>query len=209
MQELPPALVPFSAYRQFMLYKKVPSLSRPGKTDKFPVSLGGDVVDAHDSEHWVDADTACAMATVWGEPYGVAFTFTDADPFFFFDIDDCLIDGAWSPVAQMLLDRFAGAAVEVSQSGTGLHIFGAGRVTDERRAKAKAGFDLYTRGRFVALTGRQTIGSADTEHTAALEAVVAEFLQFDAGAGLVEGWTEAPRDDWRGPMTTRSCCAVC
>ena len=90
MQQLPPALEALASYHQFMVYKLIPSATRQGKTDKYPCSLSGDVVSAHDSQHWVDAATACAEATHRGAGWGVAFVLTDADPFFFIDID-----GAW------------------------------------------------------------------------------------------------------------------
>ena len=103
-----------------MLYKLVPSSTRPGKTDKFPVSIvTGDVVSAHDSQHWTDADTAVNLAKMYGSQYGVAFVLTEKDPFFFIDIDDCLTPSRWSDIATELCGRFAGAAVEVSQSGRG------------------------------------------------------------------------------------------
>lgn len=205
MQALPQALAAFGAYRQFMLYKKVPSRTRPGKTDKFPVNLSGEVVSAHDAQYWTDAATACATATLWGEPYGVAFAFTEADPFWFLDVDDCLVGDPpdWSATARMLLSRFPGACVEVSQSGRGLHLFGSGRcpVPSNERNKKAAGFDLYTEGRFVALTGDRAMGDAGTDHTPALQQLVADFLTPEALVpGGVDGWTDEPREDWAGPV---------
>ena len=79
MQQLPPALAPLGAYRQFMCYVLTPSETKPGKTDKLPVSPhSGKVCTAHDPANWVDAATACARATAWGSSYGVAFVLTAA-----------------------------------------------------------------------------------------------------------------------------------
>ena len=106
MQQLPPALGALASYRQFMVYKLVPSATRPGKTDKFPCSLTtGDVVSAHDSQHWVDADTACQAADQRGKGWGVAFVLTDDDPFFFIDIDGAWDGSAWSSVARLTTSR--------------------------------------------------------------------------------------------------------
>src|SRR6185437_12314068 len=90
-------------YRQFIVYRTEPSSARPGKTDKLPCShLTGKLCDAHDPKYWTDFETAQATATAWGAPYGVGFVFTDADPFWFIDIDGALVDGQWSPIAQQL-----------------------------------------------------------------------------------------------------------
>ena len=188
MNQIPHALGAMASYAQFMIYKLVPSQKRPGKTDKFPCNIKGDVVSAHDSSHWLTADLACAEATKRGAGWGVAFVLTTDDPFFFFDIDDCLIDGKWSAIATDLCQQFAGAAVEVSQSGGGLHILGTGTPTvptDERKKKAHAVidgkevplFDLYTEGRFIALTGLSITGDCSTVHTSALDVVVNRYLR--------------------------------
>ena len=147
------------SYRQFMLYKLTPSATRPGKTDKFPCSLAGDVVSAHDSAHWVDAGTACQAANQRGKGWGVAFVLTDDDPFFFIDIDGAWDGSQWSPVATDLCTRFAGAYVEVSQSGTGLHIIGTltDSVPDHACKNVPLNLECYTEARFIALTGRKAV----------------------------------------------------
>lgn len=202
MQCLPPALGALRPFKQFMIYKLVPSATRPGKTDKFPCSLSGDVVSAHDTSHWVDADTACTEATRRGAGWGVAFILSDDDPFFFVDIDDCLLpDRTWSPIAIELCTQFAGAAVEVSQSGRGLHIIGMGEPTvptELRRKKAvdpvtgsKSDlFDLYTEYRFIALTGTSASGDAGKDCTPQLDALVERYLKQDGTVHAGDGnWT--------------------
>ena len=191
MQQLPPALGALASYRQFMVYKLVPSATRPGKTDKFPCSLTtGDAVSAHDSQHWVDADTACAEATRRGAGWGVAFVLTDDDPFFFIDIDSAWNGSAWSSVATDLCARFAGAAIEVSQSGTGLHIIGTltDPVPDHACKNVPLGLECYTEARFIALTGSNATGSASTAHDAAFNATVAGY--FPASLPVIsQAWT--------------------
>src|SRR5512147_3202656 len=94
---LSPALSALADYRQFILYRAVPSTSRPGKTDKFPCSaLTGDVINAHDPSHWVTSDVAHAIAPLFGDTYGVGFVLTAADPLFCLDIDNCLTPNGWS-----------------------------------------------------------------------------------------------------------------
>ena len=202
MQSLPDALAPLAAYKQFCVYKLVPRAHVPGKTDKFPCDISGTIKDAHDSTMWVDPVTAINAALILGQEFGVGFVFTDDDPFYFFDIDDCLLPSReWSSIASELMARFNGAAVEVSQSGGGLHIIGTGRPTvpqNQRRKKAKhsetgesAGlFDLYTEKRFVALTGTNIVGSAGfPADQLQLDYIVDFWLKLDTVAGRVQGWT--------------------
>jgi len=177
MHQLPAALGALAPYRQFMLYRISPSASRPGKMDKVPCDLQGNTVSAHDSRHWVDHVAACAEATRRGAGWGVAFVFTENDPFFFIDIDGALVDGQWSPVAVDLCQRFVGAAVEVSQSGTGLHIFGKlSDVPDHACKNIPLNLECYTEGRFVALTGINATGDAGTVHDAAFNTTVAQYF---------------------------------
>ncbi|WP_208309683.1 phage NrS-1 polymerase family protein [Rhizobium rhizogenes] len=56
----------------------------------------------------------------------VAFVLADSDPYFFLDFDGVrdLATGQWHPEALRIASMFPGAAMEVSTSGTGLHIVG-------------------------------------------------------------------------------------
>lgn len=190
------------AYRQFIVYVAQPSRTRPGKTDKFPADFRtGKVVSAHDPAFWTDAQTAIAAAAhfaQWGA-YGVGFVFTEADPFWFLDIDNCLVDGDWSPVAKSLCGAFAGAAIEVSQSGRGLHIFGSGRPPLHGCKNEVYGLEFYHSGRFVALTGTSASGNAAADFSHLLPSLVANYFPPDAVQALEQGWTEGPCAEWRGP----------
>ncbi|MGL5284229.1 MAG: DUF5906 domain-containing protein [Plesiomonas shigelloides] len=191
MQCLPPALGALRPFKQFMIYKLVPSATRPGKTDKFPCSLSGDVVSAHDTSHWVDADTACTEATRRGAGWGVAFILSDDDPFFFVDIDDCLLpDRTWSPIAIELCTQFAGAAVEVSQSGRGLHIIGSIDQVPEHGCKnIPLGLECYTSKRFIALTGTSASGDAAARFDTQFDAVVSKYFSADVQPLSPQSWT--------------------
>lgn len=215
MRQLPEALAPLAAYRQFVLCKFTPDPNKPGKTIKTPVHPGhlGEA-NAHDPAIWLDATTACALATqLGGQPvpggpgWGVGFTFTTQDPFWFVDADACLQpDGQWSPIVHELCAALPGAAIEISQSGGGLHMIGTGDAgpTELRRKKDYTNklFDLYTEGRFVALTGTAAQGSAATNCTAGLQVIVEKHLR-RCGATDGDGppgWTTAPDPTWNGPV---------
>lgn len=66
------------------------------------------------------------------------------------DLDNCFVDGELSPFAERIVEMNAGAYVEVSVSGNGLHIFGEfAEVSGVRRG----GFEFYSRARFIRVTG--------------------------------------------------------
>lgn len=200
MQFLPPALAALGSFRQFLVCLYRPSSTRPGKTDKFPVDYRtGLVCNAHDPAVWTDSATACAVAAALGPAYGAAFVFTERDPFWFLDLDDCLqADGTWSPLATQLLSYFPGAAVEVSNSGRGLHLFGCGTVPDHGCKNVRLGLEFYTGGRFVALTGTHAQGRADLDFSDRLAQFVAYYVPPTVTNDME--WADAPRDDWSGPV---------
>src|SRR5271165_4113780 len=117
-------------FTQYIVYQVVDSSSRPGKTDKFPIDpITLNKINAHDSRNWLPRHIAEERAAKLGNGYGVGFVFTEQDPLWFLDLDDCLMaDGTWSPLACELVSKLDGAYVEVSLSGRGLHIIGSGQV---------------------------------------------------------------------------------
>lgn len=198
MQQLPDALAPLAAYNQFILWTLA---ERNGKQVKLPIDhRSARVGDAHNPDVWLDGPTAIATARQYGDNYGVGFVFTVDDPFFFVDLDKCLsADGAtWSAVAMDVLSRMPGAAVEVSQSGQGLHIIGSGQAPEHSCKNVGLGLEFYTEGRFVALTGTNAIGSAAADLTAYLPALVAGYFPPKASAKGQE-WSSEPIPEWNGP----------
>lgn len=201
---LPVALQALTAYRQFVIYKLVPLAS--GKTDKLPVDYRTMQVFTKESKWqddpnaWTDSQTASSLAAVMGDGYGVGFFVTHDDPFFFIDIDNCLqSDGQWSPVAVDLCNRLPGAAVEISQSGKGLHIFGTYTRAPAHSCKnATYNIEMYTGRRFAALTGDGASGDAGTDCTAALAETAGTY--FPAGEAVTPTeWSDGPDPDWSGP----------
>lgn len=200
MQVLPPALAALGAYRQFVTYRLVPSV-KPGKMDKLPCDARtGEVKNAHDPRAWGTFDEARACVAL-GVADGIGFVFTAADPFFFLDMDGALQpDGQWSPLAVNLCQRFPGAAVEVSQSGTGLHIFGTGTVPDHGCKNIPLGLEFYHELRFAALTGLHAAGDVRTDCTPALAQLVADYFPVStAAAAGPDEWTTEPVPEWDGP----------
>jgi hypothetical protein len=174
-------------------YTLEPDPDRPGKTIKRPYnSRTGYAMATTDAGAWSTYEQACARSPLRG------FIFSDLDDIWFLDIDNCLVNDAWSPLALDLCRRLTGAAVEVSQSGTGLHLFGRGTVPPHSSRNIAAGIELYTSGRFVALTDMQTAGNVDSDHTAAMAAIVEAFFPHNPH-GEIAGWTDVPVPEWSGP----------
>jgi hypothetical protein len=194
MERLPEALVPLARYKQFINYKLVPSQRKPGKMDKLPCSSAGVVIDSQDPKYWLTADQALSSGL------GVAFVFTPHDPFFFLDLDNCLHeDGTrWNDLAMSLMQALPGAAIEVSQSGRGLHIFGSGTCPPHACKNIQYGLELYTEGRFVALTGAGAVGNADADMSYVLPWLVENYFPQKEGTEIAN-WTVEPRPEWNGP----------
>lgn len=200
------ALTPLASLKQFVIAQIVPA-PKPGKdwkTDKIPLSprtlFPG---DARDPANWMDATTAYDLAGRMGPNYGVGFVITAADPVWCIDIDDCLqADNTWSPVAQQLCQAFPGAAVELSDSRHGLHIWGCGQPPAQHGKKnVQWGIEFYTELRFI-LLGRdaQVSGNVATDHTAMLAHVAAAYFPpgIDDGNRDDGEWTTTPDPLWRG-----------
>lgn len=204
MTELPAALAPLAAYSQFLLYKLIWDEAKQ-KFQKIPINPHT-LLSYEKRANWqqdpaatTDATTAITLAGALGDSYGVGFLFTTRDPFFFVDLDACLLaDGSgWSPVAMDILGRLPGAAVEVSQSGRGLHIFGCGVSPEHAKKNEALGLEFYTESRFVALTGTNAIGNAGLDFSAHLPGLVAAYFTPKTTA-KDQDWTSEPVEGWNG-----------
>lgn len=201
MRDLPASLSPLATYRQFIVYRIVPSITRPGKLDKFPCDhRTGSVSNAHDHSIWADYKTAINAAARLGADCGVGFVFTENDPFWFLDLDNCLLpSGEWSEVAKQLCQVFAGCAVEISVSGRGLHIFGTGRLPAHRCESALGIGGLYHTDRFVALTGNGAQGNAAHDASGQLQWLVDSYFKPESNSSHSGGDFESPSSEWNGP----------
>jgi len=155
----------------------------------------GKDVNPHDPVNWMSLDAARASGQ------HVGFVLTNTDPYFCIDLDHALDGDDWSDFAKDILTRFPGAFVEVSLSGTGLHIWG--RYTDipvhGTRKAGLAGIEIYTRSRFI-LLGDQSgaVGNVEIDHSGALKTLIDEL--FDSPNDVSDAsWTTIPIEGWEGP----------
>src|SRR5690554_17317 len=198
MRDLPESLAPLAAWPQFLGYRLEWDATK-NKMQKKPLHCRtGRVHSPVDPAAWGTFEEAarCPGAD------GVAFVFTEHDPFWFLDIDGAWQGGQWSALAQNLCQTFAGCAVEVSQSGTGLHLIGSGTAPAHGCRRDSLGLEFYTADRFVALTGTGATGNAaHNPGPAVLDWLVREYFPPTSGTGPGAGgaeWTEGPVAEWYG-----------
>lgn len=204
MERLPAALNALANYPQFIIWKLVATPC--AKPKKLPVDhrtlqvfkKGEDW--QQDPQAWTSAHHAIGLCKVLGSEFGVGFLFTKNDPFYFVDIDNCLHNDAWSPVAVDIMGRLPGAAIEVSQSGQGLHIIGRGRVPEHSCKNIPLGVELYTEGRFVALTGTNAVGDANIDSTPYMPTLVSTYFA-PKQVNTPDTWTTEPVANSNPPVT--------
>lgn len=191
-----PALAPLGALRQFIVVMLVPLPT--GKTNKLPVDhRTGNVCDAHDPAVWTDHDTARALADRWGSSFGVGFVITAADDVWCLDLDGARTPTGWSPLALQLVASLPGTAVEVSQSGQGLHVWGRGAVPPHSSKRVDLGLELYSERRFI-LLGSGATGDM-SQPCAAIAAVAAAYFPPRAAGAGGDVPDTGPCAEWRGP----------
>lgn len=84
---------------------------------------------------------------------GVGFVLTGDDQLVCIDLDHALVDGELLPWAREIVDRVPRTYIEVSPSGTGLHIWGRGVLERGRKIRrGEAAIELYDRGRYITVT---------------------------------------------------------
>lgn len=194
-----PGLAAMRAVNQWIVYSLAPSQTRPGKTDKRPLHYStGKPTGVNDPSSWTDVQTAAAAAQRWGAGHGIGFCFTEAAGFWFVDLDSCYAAGAWSPLAQQVCSISAGACVEVSSSGNGLHVFGRGPVPAHASKNAEHHAELYHTDRFVAVSGLNLVGDCNTDHTAAMSWFAQTYFppREHLGAAALD---DGPCEGWSGP----------
>ncbi|MFI9600340.1 bifunctional DNA primase/polymerase [Streptomyces sp. NPDC052043] len=118
---------------------------------KVPLTVHGDVASSTDPSTW--SRYAYAAASTAGAGLGFVL---DGDGVVCLDLDHALVDGELLPWAQRLVEAAGATWVEVSASGTGLHVWGRGALPSSgRRLTVGSGsVEMYAIGRYIAVTGR-------------------------------------------------------
>jgi putative DNA primase/helicase len=82
---------------------------------------------------------------------GIGFCLTKDDDFVFIDLDHVVKNGELNELSKNVIPKFDKSYVELSQSNTGLHIITVGEIPE---AVKTAEIEFYSKGRYVAMTGR-------------------------------------------------------
>lgn len=110
---------------------------------KRPITITGRPASSTASSTW------SSYAEVSASTIGTGLGFMLGSGIGCVDIDHCVsADGTISELAQRVLDLNPDAWVELSLSGTGLHVWG---LMDERPGRVRDGLEIYSRARFIAL----------------------------------------------------------
>lgn len=75
------------------------------------------------------------------------------------DLDHCVTDGRIDERAQAIIDRCPPTYIEISPSGTGLHIWGH---LAPGPGSCRDGIEVYSVGRYITVTGKPIPSSART-----------------------------------------------
>ena len=170
----------FTGFNNLILWYPRPGMTRDGrpKTDKVPCTILQDPepdgrthydIDHTNKKYHMSADNAAGWCVYGRQKYGIDFgvglSLSADDPYIFLDFDKCVETGpdgspVWNATVIDALNRFPGAFVETSYSGTGLHIIGSGAIDSDLKTRCE-GFpgEIYSSGRFVALTGNSAQGN--------------------------------------------------
>lgn len=135
--------------------------SRNGELTKIPVTPHGDeLVNASSTNPatWGTYEQATRYAKAHALA-GAGFVFSENDPYCGIDLDDCLEDGRLAPWALEIIEALA-TYCEVSPSGTGVKLWGRGRLPGNGLNAGDV--ELYDHGRYFTWTGRRLAGTPET-----------------------------------------------
>ena len=186
----------FGDQRHFIIYRKA---------DKTPVDpLHADPSSPAANSNAQDPAThlilpyAMSYQASLGAGFGVGIVITEGSQLFAIDLDGCITPaGILTQPAHTIVQQYRGlgAYVERSMSGRGVHIIGsyAGPAPDHVCKNTKLHFELYSKARYIALTGDPLegaeLGNTRADCTSALWSTVREHFQLEASDGPAAGWT--------------------
>lgn len=182
------------AYDQFIIWM----LTTDGR--KVPLTPLAQAGNAHDPQNWMPYEDARFLADSMGASYGVGFVITESDPFFCLDIDKAHGSSGWSELSTELVWALPGALVEMSQSGTGLHLWGKyTSLPSHSKKNTNLHIELYTSDRFIALGDMKTAyGDAGTDLTIPLATIISQYFTPTVGSDAPQEWSSQPCVGWNG-----------
>jgi len=123
---------------------------------KVPLQTSGQVASSTDPATWATYEQACRSRV--GD--GLGYVLVAGDGIVCLDLDHVLDGGELVPEAAALLARLPATYVEISPSGTGLHVWGRGDLVIGRRTVVDGvRLEVYGDRRYVTVTGRRWRGA--------------------------------------------------
>ena len=123
---------------------------RRGRTAKVPLTVFGAAASVTDPRTW----TTYEKARAGGPQVGIVL----GDGLGCIDLDHCVTDGVVAPWARGVIAQHRADAhlVELSPSGTGVHIFlPMGEAPGRKIRDGEVQMEIYSRARFMTVTGRR------------------------------------------------------
>lgn len=159
LSNLPTELKKYIQWVSWILEKSV------GKTIKRPYIAGlpkypSNRASVTNQTTWKDFETAW-KSFVNKQCDGIGFIFTKDDPFCFIDLDHCIDEaGNIEPKSKQIIEKL-NSYTEISQSGLGIHIIVRAELP-KGSGNRKGNFEIYTQGRYCAMTGNVLDGYPKT-----------------------------------------------
>lgn len=155
-------------------------------------------IDPHIATNWKTLEVATECTRHYAGCF-LGWVF-NGDGYFFIDLDGCREGDGWNATALTVCSYFPGAAMEVSQSGTGLHIIGwcQPHLTANCRNRWKngtTGMEFYTDKRFIAFGPYGWSGNPKVHDFT--QSVLSVVPQRDPNDDQM--LTEGPRPEYTGP----------
>jgi len=124
-----------------------------GRDTKIPYNpKTGNKASSINPDTWTTLETAQEALRQHGYT-GLGFMFTTEAGIVGVDIDHCIIDGALNDTAAAIVARVPATYMEISPSGTGLHIFLRGEMPGNGSKNSKSGVEMYAHSRYFTMTG--------------------------------------------------------
>ena len=120
-----------------------------GHTKKVPMGAPGRKISSADSSTWFSFDDCCKRLSE--DDYFQSIAFALGDGFCAIDMDNSIVDGEFTKLAENVLGAFDGTYAETSISGKGLHIFF--KADFDKNIKTKE-IEIYSNCRFITITGK-------------------------------------------------------
>ena len=117
------------------------------KVAKLPFSLlDGKAKDWNREDRWVD------FKNIENINNPIGFILVEEDNIVCIDLDNAIVNGQLSSMAEEIIKEFSGTYMEISQSGKGLHIFARGNLENNLNLSSN-GIEIYKNNRHIVLTG--------------------------------------------------------